>query len=692
MPAPSAHVPTPVAWCKRTPTRYTRLVRTHSDAAIRRAFYTKPIVTFLSQGTAEILGELAQGSPFSDEQTQKSAWQEQIEILRAALARHREGTLHLEFVIPRVGSRADTIIILRHVIFVIEFKCGEADFPLKALNQVWDYALDLKNFHEASHDKRIAPVLVATKAGRQHIHPRSPEHGDDVLAPIRAAPGDLPGVLDKVLGMPPDAKAIDASAWQAGRYKPTPSIIEAAVAMYREHSVADISRRDAGAKNLAETAGALDRIIVATRNDTHKSICFVTGVPGAGKTLVGLDVATRHSDKDSDLHSVYLSGNGPLVAILREALARDRVQQKRAQGKDLTKSEARRDVKAVLQPVHHFRDDCIQDPRPPSEHVVLFDEAQRAWNRAQTASFMSRKRKQHGFKQSEPEFLISCMDRHRDWAVIVCLVGGGQEINTGEAGIAEWLHAVCASFSSWHVHISPRLHDAEYSSAGALQALSAHPHVHENESLHLAVSMRSFRAEHVSTFVRALLDHDAAEASRHYAGFAARYPIALTRDVNKARAWLRSRARGSQRYGMVVSSQAQRLKPHAIDVRAPLNPVHWFLASSDDVRSSYYLEDAATEFDVQGLELDWTAVVWDGDFREAGGAWEHFSFKGKRWRRVLQSDRRLYLKNAYRVLLTRARQGMILVVPEGDSNDPTRASEYYDSTFKYLRDIGLPVI
>ncbi len=171
-----------------------------------------------------------------------------------------------------------------------------------------------------------------------------------------------------------------------------------------------------------------------------------------------------------------------------------------------------------------------------------------------------------------------------------------------------------------------------------------------------------------------------------------RFPIAITRHLDLAKSWLKKQARGSERYGLVVSSQAQRLKPHAIDVRAPVDPVHWFLDAKDDVRSSYYLEDAATEFHVQGLELDWACVVWGADLRAAQSDWDTWEFKGSRWQRIRSPERKLHLKNAYRVLLTRARQGMIIVVPESDDLDPTRDKTFYDATYEYLRSIGLPAL
>lgn len=415
----------------------------------------------------------------------------------------------------------------------------------------------------------------------------------------------------------------------------------------------------------------------------------MTGVPGAGKTLVGLNVAAQHTSKEDELYSVFLSGNGPLVAILQEALARDKVRQAKDAQLKMAKGKAVREVKALIQNVHHFRDECLIDiAKAPVEHVAIFDEAQRAWDLAQTRSFMERKKQRPGFNQSEPEFLVSCMDRHPDWAVVVALVGGGQEINTGEAGISEWIQALRRSFPDWHIHISPRLQDAEYGAGQVLDALEGHAQLTLNDDLHLSVSLRSFRSEHVSALVKQMLDHDQKVARSTFERVRDRYPIVITRDVSRAKTWLKKQSRGTERYGMVMSSQAERLRPHAINVRSPMDPIHWFLDGKDDVRSSYYLEDVATEFHVQGLELDWACVVWDADFRFAIDGWQHFSFVGSKWNHIHKAERQMYLKNAYRVLLTRARQGMVIVVPEGDLTDRTRLPIYYDPTFEYLKGIG----
>jgi len=658
---------------------------------MKREYYSDSIANFLNTDPEKILGALAIRNDFALEQSQRDAWLSEISILKEVLQSY-QGSIYFEYSIPRMGQRIDVVMLIGPVIFVLEFKVGEKEFKSHAIDQVCDYALDLKNFHESSHDHFVAPILIATKAKTAHPVVAVTPQNDKLLFPINSNVSLLGAVIKDVLCFA-EGNDIDPIIWPAGRYCPTPTIIEAATALYNNHSVNDISRSDASAINLDQTSAAISGIIEASRERGNKSICFVTGVPGAGKTLVGLNIATTHFDKTNDLYSVFLSGNGPLVAILREALTRDKVRRDKERGRKTKKYEAMSEVKMFIQNVHHFRDDCLVEQKiAPIEHVALFDEAQRAWNEPQTSNFMRRKKNTPNFNQSEPEFLISCLDRHLDWAVIVCLVGGGQEINTGEAGISEWIESLNRSFPDWHIYISSRLTDSEYGAGNVLKRLESRRYVEIKDELHLAVSMRSFRAEQVSLFVKQLLDLEADEASKTLKKVQEKYPIVLTRDLVKAKRWLKQQARGSERYGIVVSSQAERLKPHAIDVKSPMNPIHWFLDMKEDVRSSYYLEDVATEFDVQGLELDWVCVTWDADFRYSENNWEHWSFCGSRWNHIKKAERKHYLKNAYRVLLTRARQGMVIVVPAGDASDPTRKSSFYDSTYRYLSDLGIPVL
>jgi hypothetical protein len=662
-----------------------------SRAAAQRAYYSGTLRDFCAADRDAIFGRLARQNDFDLTTSQREAWLEQATILQNVLS-HQAGAIYLEFIIPRMGRRIDAVVIIGAVIFVLEFKIGERDFRMQDVDQVVDYALDLQNFHEGSHAAYIAPILICTRASRHQERIPDARPFDRLFDVVKTNADGLAPAIERILSLA-SGTAIRIIEWESSRYKPTPSIIEATLALYRGHSVSEISRTDAGATNLSVTSKTVADVIQTTKAHHEKAICFVTGVPGAGKTLVGLDAATKHIDRKDELYSVFLSGNGPLVAILQEALARDKVRQSRLRGTAVRKGVALSEVRAFIQNVHHFRDECLIDTeRPPIEHVAIFDEAQRAWNLKQTVDFMRRKKGRPGFNVSEPEFLISCLDRHRDWAVIVCLVGGGQEINTGEAGIGEWFGALRRSFPTWKIYVSDRLMDGEYGASDVIEDLETRRRVTFKSDLHLATSIRSFRSERVSMLVKELLDLELEAAQKTLQEVQERYPIVLTRDLATARKWLRNRARGSERYGIVVSSQAERLKPHALDVRTPVDPVHWFLDDRDDVRSSYYLEDVATEFHVQGLELDWVCVVWDADFRFASDGWDHWSFRGNRWERIHSLERRRYLKNAYRVLLTRARQGMVVVVPQGDDEDPTRHREYYDPTFDYLVRTGMSVI
>jgi len=654
---------------------------------MKRAYFSASIDDFCRQSPEQILGIITRENAFCLTLEQRNAWVAQTGILKGALG-HLNGKIYFEFDIPRMGRRIDAVVVIDAVIFIVEFKVGADTYENADLDQVIDYALDLHNFHEGSHRVLLAPILVATKAPFVEtgdlIRPE-----DGIFPPIRCNASSLLDAFEKVLSIHYDIN-IDTDIWESSGYKPTPTIIEATLALYNGHSVADISRSDATAENLTHTSAAIAHIVSQAKNNSEKSMIIVTGVPGAGKTLVGLNVATTHINPEDELYSVFLSGNGPLVKILQEALARDKVTRLKEAGQKARKGEALSEVKAFIQNVHHFRDDGLVDlTKPPIEHVALFDEAQRAWTKDQTVKFMRDKKNQHDFNQSEPEFLISCMDRHHDWAAVVCLVGGGQEINTGEAGISEWFEAVEKSFPHWKIYISDKLFDSEYGAGEIVERAKKNKMASFVPSLHLQTSVRSFRSEKVSLFVKQLLDLEEVAARECLLEINENYPIVLTRDIQKAKSWVRQKARGSERYGMVVSSQAERLKPYAIDVRVKADPVHWFLNGKEDVRSSYYLEDVATEFDVQGLELDWVCMAWDADFRFSGDKWENWSFRGSKWQRIKKEERQMYQKNAYRVLLTRARQGMVLFVPKGNDSDKTRPTMYYDNTFRYLQRIGI---
>lgn len=660
-----------------------------SSVAMTNAYYSSSIAELVDQSTEAILGQLAKCNPFALDALQRNAWLSQIEIAQQQF-RSFDGWIAFEFAIPRMGKRADVVVVTAGVVFVLEFKVGACQFDAAAFDQVIDYALDLKNFHAGSHDRRIVPVVVATMADELPLELAwGPDH---VADPIASNGNNLRTIVAEVVEQTPTQASIDGKQWSLSGYRPTPTIIEAAQALYQGHRVEDITRSDAGAKNLNETASCLADVIEEAKAQDHKAVCFVTGVPGAGKTLAGLNLVTLRTKAHEEEHAVFLSGNGPLVEVLREALARDEYGRLREQGQKTKKSDAARKVSSFVQNIMHFRDSNVVTTAPPIERVAVFDEAQRAWDMNHLAKFMSQKRGQTNFQMSEPEFLISVMDRHKGWCVIICLVGGGQEINAGEAGLTEWFSALKRSFRGWKVYTSEQLAHRDYhwgqDLAAELEGLDAQA----LPALHLAVSVRSFRAEKLSEFVGALVAGEAKEATQLYQPIKAVYPIAVTRSLAQAKQWLRDRTRGSERIGLVASSGASRLKPEGINVHEKIDAPTWFLNGKDDVRSSYYMEDAATEFDIQGLELDWVGVCWDADFRWVDGRWQSYRFSGTRWQNVNDGNRKVYLTNAYRVLLTRARQGMIIYVPTGDVIDATRPPSYYDGTVDFLSDCGLTLI
>ncbi len=649
-----------------------------------RSYYASSFAGFLSQDSGAILAELVLAAGPGTTLEQKDAWDKEIAVLKKDLYGMGDGHVFLEFEIPRMGKRADAILLFSGVIFVVEFKVGSKEYTRADIDQCVDYALDLKDFHEGSHKARLAPVLVATQAPEAYEMPRMCPDG--VLDPARSNGTDLKDAM-RSIAQKHGLERIDHEAWVGSRYRPSPTIIEAATALYSDHRVEAISGNEAGHENLGRTTDTIERIIEDSKRLGRKSICFVTGVPGAGKTLVGLNLSSKRQNLAGCENAVFLSGNGPLVAVLREALAMDSYGRAVKNGKSPTKGDERRKIRTLIQGLPEFFSDTMANSETAHEKIVIVDEAQRAWDSSETDRFLKKKRLPVCHK-SQAELLIGVMDRHPDWAVIVCLVGGGQEINHNEAGLPEWFEAVHRSHPGWDVYVSDRINDKEHLYGRRIEGMLGGAPRRYCPELHLAVNLRA-RSE-VSEFVRSLLDirtEEAADILRKLDG--ENYPIVMTRNFDCAKRWLRRMARGNQRFGIVAAAKSYRLKPYGIYVELAVNAIHWFLKPRDDPRSSYSLEYAATEFKVQGLELDWTCVAWDGDLMHTGTGWNHREFSGDMWKTLRKPHKRRYLENAYRVLLTRARKGMVIFIPEGDEDDRTRRGDYYDRTYEYLRDVGI---
>ena len=654
-----------------------------------RSYYSATIADFLQQSDSEILG-IIHSNDISAETTiqQSNTWESEVQILKNQLRSFSDGRIIFEYTIPRMGKRVDAVVLYKSIVFLLEFKVGDKEYRQSTYDQVYDYALDLRNFQKESHNKLIVPIMVSTNAPR---YQNTLTERERIIEPIRCNAQNL-GVSIKYIAQQYNEPEFIYALWENSEYLPTPTIVEAAQALYRGHNVHEITRSDAGAENLTVTTDEINRIIEHSKANGRKSICFVTGVPGAGKTLVGLNIAIQRSNAQQGEHAVFLSGNFPLVTVLQEALARDKVEQEKQRGGKISKSEALRSTSAFIQIIHKYRDSFVGNNNVPPERVAIFDEAQRAWTQDMIEKFMATKKGVSPFPYSEPEFLISTMDRHQDWAVIICLVGGGQEINTGEAGLPEWFDSLRRAFPNWDVYITPQLNDNEYRRDRSWSSMLEGLNTFEKEKLHLATSVRSFRTPDLAAFVKAGLDANTDEAKRLYQQVKDKYPIVLTRDLDKAKAWVKERCQGTTRYGLMASSGALRLKPEGIFVKNEISVANWFLNGKDDVRSSYMLEDVVTEFDIQGLELDYSVVAWDADYRYVDGEWTYNNFVGNRWNTVNSDERKLYLKNAYRVLLTRARQGMAIFVPAGSDDDRTRTREWYDGIYWYLKEIGIAEI
>ena len=649
----------------------------------RREYYIDSINNFIVADEENVLGQLLIHDEFETSDLQKLAWKAEIQILKRQLEEFR-GDVIFEYTIPRMGHRVDTVCIIEGIIFLFEFKVGDNEYKKTTIDQVMDYALDLKYFHEESKRRYIVPICVSTKASVQKNEYNC--CSDGIYNAILCNENNIGDNIHNILLQVRD-KTLAGRTWIDSRYAPTPTIIEAAQSLYRNHGVDDISRNDAGAKNLTITTKAISNIIEDCKKNNRKAICFVTGVPGAGKTLAGLNIANERHHFDEDEHAVFLSGNGPLVDVLQNALAIDRAKREK-----ITKSNALRETKAFIQIIHKFRDEALTTSYAPVEKVAIFDEAQRAWNKESLTDFMKRKKGIPEFNQSEPEFLISIMDRHEDWAVIICLVGGGQEIYNGEAGIQDWFSTLSEKYLDWEIYLSDKITDSEYVGNSDVSTMLHNREYHCISDLHLGVSLRSFRSEKLALFVKCLLDEEIELAKETYEELKKSYLVLITRKFDVAKNWVKKKARGTERYGLLASYEGKRLRAEGIWVPSEINHVGWFLNEKDNVDSSYYLEVAASEFKVQGLEIDYAVLAWDADLRYTSNGFEYFKFRGTKWNHVNQEQRQHYLKNAYRVLMTRARQGLIIYIPEGDEEDPSRLTKYYEGTYQYLKHVGIKEI
>jgi len=666
------------------------------------SYFRAKISEFLELSNSEVLSRLTLAyarDGFAEMRTDTPlTWWQDLELLKEALhgfLRERPDAhtwfIFLEFTVPRKGNRLDVVLLNGKQIVLLECKSKVATSD--ALRQVEMYALLLHYFHKPSDRKSIFPIVVSPINTNEDVFEQNLEDGLQEELPFEALPSfwidrtqivswsQLPRVLARVMEEAHDP--IDGEGWDVGAYRPTPTIIEAALALRSGLSVREIAMSEAAEHEVDAVIEEIRRIVELSKELNEKVICFVTGVPGSGKTLVGLSLAHLSEDRQDAIH--FMSGNGPLVSVLQEVF------RKQAMRDGVPAPAAKIYAATLIENVHLFAKEYTEKDkdRAPSNHVIIFDEAQRAWNQAQNLAKFKR-------EYSEPEMLLRIMQRHKDWACVIALVGGGQEINSGEAGLEEWGKAILESEEEWNVYASPEVLEGGTSTAGQrlfIAGGSTIP-VQTRDVLHLRTSNRSLRADKLATWVNRVLDGDADGAAEMNIG--ERFPLFLSRDLARVREKLTQEALGESRFGLVGSSGAGRLRAEGLEPSSSFHADypwhHWYLAPREDVRSSYRCEVFATEFEVQGLELDWIGLCWGGDFIWTQKGWcprdlRHGSVS--RWGLVKNLERQKFRKNAYRVLLTRARQGMILYVPPGDMADPTRIPEELTATADFLVRCGV---
>jgi hypothetical protein len=660
------------------------------------SFYRSTVAEFLASSESELLAELSlayANHGYTRQYTDQTlTWERDLHSLRISLftcvaadPRANEWGIILEFLIPRKEMRIDVVLLIRDQIVIIEAKSGSDFLPAK--RQIEEYALLLHYFHKASDNRRIIPIIVSPEVNAPNLNALNQYEmftqlavywvGSVILSPWEP--------LASVLGSAGKSHAaqMDLRSWDASPYHPVPSIIEAAVALRSGLSIREIAHSEASEHEISEVRDGIQSLVDRARSQSRHIICFLTGVPGSGKTLVGLSLAHSRENQANVIH--FMSGNGPLVKVLQQLFTREG----RRDGASTVM--ARTKAKTLIENVHVFARNYMEDdPRPPSNHAMIFDEAQRAWNRAQNMRKFKR-------DYSEPEMLLGIMERHLDWAAVIALVGGGQEINDGEAGLEEWGRALARSKKDWVIYASPEVLEGGPSTAGhrLFDENAKQLAVQTDTALHLRTSNRSIRAEKLATWVNLVLEGDSQGAAS--LRITEKFPIFLSRNLGETRSRLKQQGIGHTRYGLIGSSGAARLRAEGLEPNSSFHAdypwEHWYLADASDLRSSYQCEVFATEFEIQGLELDWIGICWGGDFIwDASRGWQLRTLRPgamNRWNSIKSPEKRAFRKNAYRVLLTRARQGMIIFVPEGDSSDTTNSPDEFDSTAEFLLKCGV---
>jgi len=642
----------------------------------------------------EFLTESDETSAPSNLNLQRGAWANQIKILQKYL-KDKKGYIIFEYVLSRVNMRIDVVLLMDDIVYSLEFKNNEISFLPEDIDQADGYGYALKNFYEINRNKYVVPILIATKAPDEECDVKSDLGPDKLFSLFKANTNKMEQYIDMIrskYGSQIIYTEKDFKNWINSPFKPNPTIIQSARSIYMNNKVDDFFKFDAGEENLKITEFTIEKIIKEAESKKEKVICFVSGVPGAGKTLVGLDLAgkTRNNEDPNLPNSIFFSGNGPLINVLTEALGRDAY--KNFPNKFPNKNRAVNDVKSFIQDLHAFKRELISKKQKSiDENILIFDEAQRVWDSVKLSEWLVTKKASDSYYGLSEADLLFNIFKDKEWGVIIALVGLGQDIHTGENGLGVWFKSLLEKNTDWEIKLSKEIfNQAADNISSYKEVLLKNKRVSDCDGLYLRTCIRTPRAKNLSDFSEALLNNQPEKAKMALPRFDD-YPICITRSLQTAELYLLANRKRKERCGKLCSSNSKILGriSHSFDNIDTWHFANWML-DENGRDSSNSLTFSASEFNIQGLELDWGLLGWDMDM---------YYFKGKWNQQKMLTPKRFcessdivkkHILNTYRVLLTRARKGLIIYIPKtNDFEDPFNVSSYFDSTYEYLKSCGI---
>lgn len=663
-----------------------------------RTYYDSSIEDFVAckhpEDIVEFLTESDEHSDSYQLHLQKNAWANQVRILKKYL-KDKKGYIIIEYVLSRLNMRIDVVLLMDNVIYSLEFKNNEVSFLDGDIDQASAYGYALKNFYEFNRDKYVVPILIATKAPDSECSKSADLGIDKLFSLIKTNENKMDQYIDQIrskYGSEVICNEEEFNKFINSPFKPNPTIIQSARSIYMNNQVDEFFKFDAGEENLKITELTVEEIVKEAQTEKKKIICFVSGVPGAGKTLVGLDLAgkSRNGENNDLPASVFFSGNGPLINVLTEALGRDALRQHPE--KYSSKYKAVNDVKVFIQDLHALKQEIISSKHQVvEENVLIFDEAQRVWDKEQLKTWLEKKGADESFYGlSEADLLLNTF-KEKEWGVIVALVGLGQDIHNGENGLSVWFDSLLNTHNDWDIRLSKEIFNQTADDLyDYVESIMNCPRVVDCPGLYLKTCIRTPRARNLSDFSEALLNNEPEKAKKALEKFT-NYPICITRDLKNAEHFILNNKQRKERYGKLCSSNSKILRKnsHSFDNIDNWHFANWMLDESGR-DSSNSLVFAASEFNIQGLEIDWSLLGWDMDMYYANGEWhEQKMLTPKRFIESTEIQKK-HILNSYRVLLTRARKGMIIYIPKaGEYEDKYGVSQFFDTTYEYLKSCGI---